>query len=69
MYISESAPPHIRGFLVTIFNSSIAGGQCIAGLIDAVFITVPYGWRYHIILSFHNGGGSGLLQVVADCGG
>ena len=34
MYIAECTLPHNRGRLVTIFNTCVAGGQCVAGFID-----------------------------------
>ena len=45
MYIAECAPTRYRGRLVTVFNSSVAGGQCVAGIVDGIFISVSNGWR------------------------
>ena len=45
MYIAECTLPHNRGRLVTVFNTCVAGGQCVAGLIDGCFFTVNHGWR------------------------
>ena len=45
MYIAECTLSHNRGRLVTIFNSCVAGGQCVAGFIDGCFFTVDQGWR------------------------
>lgn len=52
IYLSECAPAHIRGKLVTANNLSITGGQFIAALIDGAFSNVPEGWRYMLGLAF-----------------
>ena len=45
MYISEAAPVHVRGSLITLNNMFITGGQFIASVIDGLFANVPSGWR------------------------
>ena len=47
MYIAESAPPDMRGRLVTFNNLFITGGQFAAGVVDGVFsYDKTNGWRY-----------------------
>ena len=45
-YISELAPSHARGRLVTILSLFITGGQVVAYIIGWVFSSVPGGWRW-----------------------
>ncbi|XP_041110793.1 proton myo-inositol cotransporter-like isoform X1 [Polyodon spathula] len=53
VYIAESAPPHLRGRLVTINTLFITGGQLFASVIDGAFSYLPKdGWRYMLGLSF-----------------
>ena len=49
MYVAESAPPHMRGQLVTFNNVFITGGQFIAAVIDGLFSDVKNGWRSVLI--------------------
>ncbi|XP_041110795.1 proton myo-inositol cotransporter-like isoform X2 [Polyodon spathula] len=45
VYIAESAPPHLRGRLVTINTLFITGGQLFASVIDGAFSYLPKdGW-------------------------
>ncbi len=47
MYIAESAPPDLRGQLVTFNNVFITGGQFAAGVVDGIFsYDKTNGWRY-----------------------
>ena len=47
MYIAESAPPTMRGRLVTFNNIFITGGQFVAGIVDGAFsYDKTNGWRY-----------------------
>ena len=52
LYLSECAPPEVRGKIVTVNNLSITGGQLIAALIDGAFSKVPGGWRWMLGLAF-----------------
>lgn len=45
-YISELAPPHARGRLVTILCLLITGGQVIAYIMGWLFSSAPGGWRW-----------------------
>lgn len=46
MYIAESAPPALRGRLVTFNNLFITGGQFAAGVVDGAFsYDTTNGWR------------------------
>ena len=45
-YISELAPSHARGRLVTILSLFITGGQVVAYIIGWLFSSVPGGWRW-----------------------
>ncbi|KAJ9607496.1 hypothetical protein H2200_007574 [Cladophialophora chaetospira] len=60
LYISELAPSHLRGRLVTVSLLFITGGQVIAYLIGWGFSTVPAGWRWMVGL----GSAPALAQLV-----
>lgn len=45
-YISELAPSHARGRLVTIVCLLITGGQVVAYIVGWLFSTAPGGWRW-----------------------
>lgn len=45
-YISELAPSHARGRLVTILSLFITGGQVVAYIVGWLFSIVPGGWRW-----------------------
>jgi SP family myo-inositol transporter-like MFS transporter 13 len=53
VYISEAAPPHLRGRLVSINNVLVTGGQFTACIVDALFAKVnyPHGWRWMLGLA------------------
>lgn len=51
LYISELAPSHLRGRLVTINCLAITGGQLVAYSIGAMLNGVSNGWRLIIALS------------------
>ncbi|MBN3289349.1 MYCT protein, partial [Polypterus senegalus] len=56
VYIAESAPPQLRGRLVTINTLFITGGQFFASVIDGAFSYLPKdGWRYMLGLSIAPG--------------
>lgn len=52
IYISEAAPPELRGFLVTLNTLFVTGGQFIASLVDGIFSNTPSGWRYMLGIAF-----------------
>ncbi|KIW67706.1 hypothetical protein PV04_06938 [Phialophora macrospora] len=60
LYISELAPSHLRGRLVTVSLLFITGGQVIAYLIGWAFSTMPGGWRWMVGL----GAAPALAQLV-----
>ena len=62
MYISESAPPNYRGFLVTCNNVVITFGQFFAACICGFFSNVePNGWKYML-------GIAGIPALLQFCG-
>ncbi|XP_065184863.1 proton myo-inositol cotransporter-like [Sycon ciliatum] len=60
MYISEAAPIHVRGSLITVNNMFITGGQFVASAVDGLLADVPHGWRYMLGI----GGIPSLVQFV-----
>jgi MFS transporter, SP family, solute carrier family 2 (myo-inositol transporter), member 13 len=48
LYISELAPSHMRGALVTVSLLFITGGQVVAYLVGWAFSDVPSGWRWMV---------------------
>ena len=48
LYISELAPSHLRGRLVTVSITFITGGQVVAYLIGWLLSTFPSGWRWMV---------------------
>ena len=48
LYISELAPSHLRGRLVTVSITFITAGQVVAYLIGWLFSTIPSGWRWMV---------------------
>ena len=46
VYISEIAPPEIRGRLLTLSQATLAGGILLSYLAALAFETLPQGWRY-----------------------
>ncbi|PLB34012.1 putative MFS myo-inositol transporter [Aspergillus candidus] len=56
LYISELAPSHVRGRLVTILCLFITGGQVIAYIVGWLFSSVGGGWRWIV--------GLGILPAV-----
>ncbi|MCB2228201.1 MAG: sugar porter family MFS transporter [Desulfarculaceae bacterium] len=46
VYISEIAPPEIRGRLLTLSQATLAVGILLSYLAALVFETLPDGWRY-----------------------
>jgi MFS transporter, SP family, solute carrier family 2 (myo-inositol transporter), member 13 len=60
LYISELAPSHLRGRLVTVVLLFITGGQVVAYIVGWLFSTMPGGWRYMVGL----GALPAIIQVV-----
>ncbi|MCF8033465.1 MAG: sugar porter family MFS transporter [Desulfarculaceae bacterium] len=46
VYISEIAPPEIRGRLLTLSQATLAVGILLSYLAALFFETLPHGWRY-----------------------
>ena len=49
LYIAETAPPHLRGRLVSINQLAITVGILLSYLLSHVFASNPEGWRYMIM--------------------
>ncbi|ETN36423.1 uncharacterized protein HMPREF1541_08700 [Cyphellophora europaea CBS 101466] len=60
LYISELAPSHLRGRLVTVSLLFITGGQCLSYTIGWLFSTMPGGWKWMVGL----GALPAILQVL-----
>jgi SP family myo-inositol transporter-like MFS transporter 13 len=58
LYISELAPSHLRGRLVTVSLLFITGGQVVAYLVGWAFSNMPGGWRWMV--------GLGSVPAVAQ---
>ncbi|KAL3473756.1 general substrate transporter [Aspergillus californicus] len=56
LYISELAPSHARGRLVTILSLFITGGQVVAYIVGWLFSYVAGGWRWIV--------GLGMLPAI-----
>ena len=46
VYMAETSPEDIRGFLGASFQVMITLGQVTSALVDALFASVDHGWRY-----------------------
>lgn len=65
VYIAEVAPAELRGFLVTINQVFITGGQFIASVSDGIFSSdTVNGWRYMLALA----GVPSLIQLLGFLG-
>ncbi|KAM7295286.1 proton myo-inositol cotransporter [Ixodes scapularis] len=61
VYIAEVAPADMRGFLVSINQVFITGGQFVASVVDGLFSTDSVnGWRYMLALA----GVPSLIQLL-----
>ncbi|RMZ92428.1 hypothetical protein DV736_g346, partial [Chaetothyriales sp. CBS 134916] len=60
LYISELAPSHLRGRLVTVSLLFVTSGQVVAYVIGWAFSAVPAGWRWMVGL----GAVPGIVQVA-----
>lgn len=45
IYIAESAPPNLRGLLVSLNQAFISGGMFVSLLVSGAFCSVIVGWR------------------------
>ena len=61
LYISELAPSHLRGRLVTVSIVFVTGGQVVAYLVGWLFSTLPSGWRWMVGL----GAAPAIVQFFA----
>ncbi|EFJ28204.1 hypothetical protein SELMODRAFT_94097 [Selaginella moellendorffii] len=62
LYLSEVAPPHLRGGLNILFQLNITTGILIANLVNYFTAAYPWGWR----LSFALGGIPSLLLTLGS---
>ena len=60
LYISELAPGHLRGRLVTVSSLFVTGGQVVAYIIGWAFSTLAGGWRWMVGL----GAIPAILQLI-----
>lgn len=60
IYLSECSPAKYRGRIVASLVVLITGGQVLAYIIDAIFFTVPKGWRF----MFGLGAVPAILQLL-----
>jgi len=51
VYISEAAPPHLRGPLTVSYNTLVVFGQFCATVVCGLFVEVHQGWRYMLGLA------------------
>lgn len=65
VYIAEVSPAELRGFLVTINQVFITGGQFVASIVDGLFSSdTENGWRYMLALA----GVPSLIQLLGFLG-
>lgn len=62
LYISECAPPHLRGKLTTLFNIAVVGGQVFAAILCGLLSYLPGTYNWRIMLGF--GAVPALAQLV-----
>lgn len=56
LYLSEIAPQKIRGMLVSLFQLAITAGILFSYLINRIFATAEYNWRWML--------GAGLIPAI-----
>ena len=61
LYLSEMAPPHVRGALNILFQLATTIGILVAQLINLAVLRLPYGWR----LSLAGAGVPAILLLAA----
>lgn len=62
LYISECAPPHLRGKLTTLFNIAVVGGQVFAAILCGLLSYLPGTYNWRIMLGF--GAVPALAQLI-----
>ena len=62
LYISECAPPHLRGKLTTLFNIAVVGGQVFAAILCGLLSYLPGTYNWRIMLGF--GAVPALMQLI-----
>jgi MFS family permease len=62
LYISECAPPKLRGSLTTLFNVAVVGGQVFASIICGCLSYLPPSYNWRLMLGF--GAVPALLQMA-----
>ncbi len=51
VYLSEVAPPHARGWVVSLFQLAVTVGIVVAYLTDYAFVDIEEGWRWMLGLA------------------
>ncbi|KAG7349936.1 sugar transporter [Nitzschia inconspicua] len=62
LYISECAPPKLRGSFTTLFNVAVVGGQVVACIVCALLSYLPPTYNWRIMLGL--GALPALLQMI-----
>mmetsp|Transcript_16154 Transcript_16154/g.30522 ORF Transcript_16154/g.30522 Transcript_16154/m.30522 type:complete len:597 (+) Transcript_16154:162-1952(+) len=62
LYISECAPPKMRGSLTTLFNMAVVGGQVLASFICGCLSYLPPSYNWRLMLGF--GAVPAIAQMV-----
>eukprot|EP00980_Cylindrotheca_fusiformis_P008745 scaffold1869_cov122-Cylindrotheca_fusiformis.AAC.7 len=62
LYISECAPPPLRGKLTTLFNIAVVGGQVFAAVLCGCLSYLPSSYNWRIMLAF--GAVPAFLQLL-----
>jgi MFS family permease len=62
LYISECAPPKLRGSLTTLFNVAVVGGQVFASIICGCLSYLPPSYNWRLMLGF--GAVPALVQMA-----
>lgn len=52
LYISECAPPKLRGSLTTLFNMAVVGGQVVASFVCGCLSYLPPSYNWRLMLGF-----------------
>lgn len=60
LYISECAPPKLRGSLTTLFNMAVVGGQVVASFVCGCLSYLPSSYNWRLMLAF------GALPAIAQ---
>jgi MFS family permease len=62
LYISECAPPKLRGSLISLFNVAVVGGQVFASIVCGCLSYLPSSYNWRLMLGF--GAVPALLQMT-----